>query len=97
MADVDEIARLARAVWGDELGQCIVGRQSVHVFAVTGDRMLLRIEHAHAVAAAKTALVQLGTGGQVVGLMVDRSAAETAAELMQTQAQEPPIVPTEGG
>lgn len=75
--DVDEIERLARAVWAEETGQCIVGRESVHVFAVTGDRMLLRIEHAQAVAAAKVALVRL-TGGELVGGMVVHTAAVEA-------------------
>lgn len=55
----DAIARAAAAVWGDDLGQVIVGREYASVFGVTGGRTLLHIEHPRAFEAAHKLLESL--------------------------------------
>lgn len=59
-----EITRLANAIWGAQVvGQIIIGRGCVRVFAVTGNRSLFEREHPQAFELACQALkVRAGEG-----------------------------------
>lgn len=60
----DVISRLAREVWGDEVGQVVVGREHVYVFAAQGTAPLLHLQHRLAYEASIVALTELVTWGR---------------------------------
>lgn len=90
----DAIARAASAVWGDELGQVIVGREYASVFGVTGARTLLHIEHPRAFEAAHKLLESLALAPTQEPLALDLSGQASKIVLSiepNTQAVGAPI------